>query len=90
MKYLLFILLTCISLQGQQRPFGIITLSECEKLRTSQEYADLIAGIHASAQQGIPTGNQSTTDRRVRATIAKNAAFIAYLNRKVKNDTLTP
>jgi hypothetical protein len=90
MKYLLFILLTCISLQGQQRPFGIITLSECEKLRTSQEYADLIAGIHASAQQGIPAGNQSTTDRRVRATIAKNAAFIAYLNRKVKNDTLTP
>ncbi|MEY3314065.1 MAG: hypothetical protein RLZZ578_1585, partial [Bacteroidota bacterium] len=88
MKYLLIILLTCISLQGQQRPFGIITLSECEKLRTSQEYADLIAGIHASAQQGIPAGNQSTTDRRVRATIAKNAAFVAYLNRKVKNDTL--
>ena len=90
MKYLLIILLTCISLQGQQRPFGIITLSECEKLRTSHEYADLIAGIHASAKQAIPNGNQTTADRRVRATIAKNAAFIAYLNRKVMNDTLAP
>lgn len=88
MKYLLIILLTCISLQGQQRPFGIITLSECEKLRTSHEYADLIAGIHASAKQAIPNGNQTTADRRMRAGIAKNAAFIAYLNRKVMNDTL--
>ncbi|MFN5007285.1 MAG: heparinase II/III family protein [Ignavibacteria bacterium] len=88
MRMLVFVLLSIVSLQAQTRPFGIITQSECEQLRLNHSYSPLIAGIHASAQQGIPAGNQSTTDRRVRATIAKNAAFIAYLNRKVKNDTL--
>lgn len=88
MRMLVFVLLSIVSLQAQTRPFGIITQSECEQLRLNHSYSPLIAGIHASAQQGIPAGNQSTTDRRVRATIAKNAAFIANLNRKVKNDTL--
>ncbi len=88
MRFVLIFLLAVISLRAQERPFGIITSSECEQLRSKHEYAQLIAGIHASAKQGIPTGNQITTDRRVRAGIAKNAAFIAYLNRTLKNDTL--
>jgi len=88
MRLLSLVLLSIVSLQAQTRPFGIITQSECEQLRLNHSYSPLIAGIHVSAQQGIPAGNQSTTDRRVRASIAKNAAFIAFLNRKVKNDTL--
>jgi hypothetical protein len=88
MKYVLVILLAVISIQAQQRPFGIITSSECEQLRSNHEYASLIAGIHASVKQGIPAGNQTTTDRRVRAGLAKNSAFIAYLNRTNIGDTL--
>lgn len=88
MRYLFLFLFSIISIQAQQRPFGIITSSECEQLRSKHEYTTLIAGIHASAKQGIPQGNQTTSDRRVRAGLAKNSAFIAYLNRTVKNDTL--
>jgi len=88
MRFVFVFLLAVISLQAQERPFGIITSSECEHLRSKHEYAHLIGGIHASAKQGIPAGNQTTTDRRVRAGIAKNAAFIAYLNRTSVSDTL--
>jgi hypothetical protein len=88
MKYVLVFLLAVISIQAQQRPFGIITSSECEQLRSKHEYRTLIAGIHASAKQGIPQGNQTTSDRRVRAGLAKNSAFIAYLNRTNIGDTL--
>ena len=52
MSYLLLFLFAIISIQAQQRPFGIITSSECEQLRSKHEYASLIAGIHASAKQG--------------------------------------
>ena len=88
MRYLFLFLFAIISIQAQQRPFGIITSSECEELRSKHEYASLIAGIHASAKQGIPAGNQTTSDRRVRAGLAKNSAFIAYLNRTKIGDTL--
>ena len=90
MRYFYVLIFLFVSLQAQERPFGIINSNECEQLRTRGEYAQLIAGIHASAKQSIPTGNQSTTDRRIRATIAKNAAFIAYLNRITVKDTLAP
>ena len=88
MRYIFCFLFSMFSLQAQERPFGIITSSECEVLRTKHEYASLIAGIHASAKQGIPAGNQSTADRRVRAGLAKNSAFIAYVNRTKVGDTL--
>ena len=88
MKFLFLVLCALASLSAQERPFGIITSSECEVLRTKHEYASLIAGIHASAKQGIPAGNQSTADRRLRAGLAKNSAFIAYLNRTKIGDTL--
>ena len=88
MRYLFFFLFAIISIQGQQRPFGIIISSECDQLRSKHEYANLIAGIHASAKQGIPAGNQTTSDRRVRAGLAKNSAFIAYLNRTSVSDTI--
>ena len=88
MNYCILLLLLLCSLQAQERPFGIINSNECQQLRTRNEYASLIAGIHASAKVNIPTGNQSTGDRRLRAGIAKNAAFIAYLNRYVIKDSL--
>jgi hypothetical protein len=88
MKYLLLFLFAIVSIQAQQRPFGIITSSECEQLRSKHEYTSLIAGIHASAKQGIPAGNQTTSDRRVRAGLAKNSSFIAYINRTSVSDTL--
>ncbi|MFM8280837.1 MAG: hypothetical protein ACKN9Y_04470, partial [Bacteroidota bacterium] len=88
MNYCILLLLLLCSLQAQERPFGIINSNECQQLRTRNEYASLIAGIYASAKVNIPTGNQSTGDRRLRAGIAKNAAFIAYLNRYVIKDSL--
>ncbi len=42
-------------------------------------YASLPAGIYASAQTSLPAGNITPSDRRARATLAKNAAFCLYM-----------
>jgi hypothetical protein len=89
MRYVLVLIFFAIAIQAQEkRPIGIITHEEADQLRDHHEYALLIAGIHASAKQGIPAGNQAVADRRTRAGIAKNAAFIAYLDRTAKGDSI--
>lgn len=53
-------------------------------------YSSLLAGIYASAQSSIPAGNTSTTDRRARATLAKNAAFCLYIGVTYDGSSLRP
>ncbi len=53
-------------------------------------YSSLLAGIYASAQSSVPAGNTSTTDRRARATLAKNAAFCLYIGVTSDGSSLRP
>lgn len=42
----------------------------------------LYAGVYGSATAAPPANNEQTTHRRLQAQIAKNAAFVLYLNRR--------
>ncbi len=53
-------------------------------------YASLPAGIYASAQTSLPTGNTTPSDRRARATLAKNAAFCLYIGVTHTGTSLRP
>ena len=44
--------------------------------------------IYSHALKGIPLGNESDGDRRLRSEIAREAAFVVLMNKKIENDTL--
>ncbi|MBN8574272.1 MAG: heparinase II/III family protein [Candidatus Kapabacteria bacterium] len=57
---------------------------------SQNRYASLPAGIYASAQTSLPAGNITPSDRRARATLAKNAAFCLYMGVTHTGTSLRP
>ncbi|MDO7874125.1 heparinase II/III family protein [Hymenobacter sp. ASUV-10] len=66
-------------------PRTLLTAAELPAVRAALAApvaANLYAGLYAETAAAPPTDNSSTSGRRARATFAKNAAFVALLNRR--------
>ncbi len=66
-------------------PRTMLKYSEVEIIQTTLQHEpvqSLYSGVCSSAFSGIP-GNTNSSDRRIRAGIAKNAGFVILLDRKI-------
>ncbi|PJJ59741.1 heparinase II/III domain-containing protein [Hymenobacter chitinivorans] len=65
-------------------------LPEVQASLLRQPALGLYQGLYQSASAQPTPDNASADGRRSRATLAKNAAFVALLDRKAENNTLSP
>jgi hypothetical protein len=95
---LLFFQFPVLSQNGNWNPPGAdfsfprVLLKEGQKEAVHSSLTDpvihsLYNGVYGSAMAAPPADNELSNDRRLRATIAKNAAFVLYLQRRPQAGT---
>lgn len=104
MRCFFFLLcITSFTLYAQQSGEWIPSntkLSNPRSLMSDGEYEDIIrfielpeqmplySGICSSVNNTVPAGNEASNDRRSRARLAKNCAFVVYIGKTVENNVL--
>ncbi|MBL7973573.1 MAG: heparinase II/III family protein, partial [Candidatus Kapabacteria bacterium] len=77
-----------------QRPRILLTPKDSSEivqlLSTDNIRRGLCAEVTLAAFAPVPTGNTSSAERRARATLAKNIAFVLYTNVKVEGGQVVP
>lgn len=73
-------------------PRTLLHKTEIPAIRTllsDQPFFDLYSGVYSNANATVPAGNTTDAERLSRSHIAKNAAFIALMERKVEGGSVT-
>ncbi len=105
-KFLFFIILTVLIpcrffAQGSWNPPGLdptfprtlldsLAVPAVRATLSDPEYLGLYGSIWSNANSAIPAGNSTNEDRAARSMIARDAAFVYLMDRKVSANTILP